>query len=182
MIKHHLKIALRSLRRQKVLSFINVLGLSLGLACFILFLLYSVNEFSYDRFHKQADNIYRVYRWTEAMNGQDAEGDVYLPMPLGPALKQDFPDVQEYVRMQEAWGESYVRIDGKVSRVNVSFADPQFFSVFDFPFQSGNAATALNGLRNVVLTEKMARQLFGTQNAVGKNFEMKWDDVYEPLP
>src|SRR5688572_13341662 len=155
MIKHHFKIALRSLRRQKVLSFINVLGLSLGLACFILFLLYSVNEFSYDRFHKQADDIYRVYRWTEPMNGEDAEGDVYLPMPLGPALKQDFPDVQEYVRMQEAWGESYVRIDGQVSRVRFSMADPQFFSVFDFKFKSGNPRTAINGLHDVVLTEKI---------------------------
>lgn len=181
MIKHHFKIAIRSLRRQKVLSFINVLGLSLGLACFILFLLYSVNEFSYDRFHKQADDIYRVYRWTEPMNGEDAEGDVYLPMPLGPALKQDFPDVQEYVRMQEAWGESYVRIDGQVSRVQFSMADPQFFSVFDFKFKSGNPRTALNGLYDVVLTEKIARQLFGTENAVGKTFEIKWDDKYEPF-
>jgi putative ABC transport system permease protein len=181
MIKHHFKIAIRSLRRQKVLSFINVLGLSIGLACFILFLLYSVNEFNFDRFHKQADNIYRVYRWTEAMQGEPAEGDIYLPMPLGPALKQDFPDVQEFVRMQEAWGESYARIEGKVSRVNFSFADPQFFSVFDFKFKSGNPRTALNGLYDVVLTEKLARQLFGSENAVGKTFELKWDDVYQPF-
>jgi putative ABC transport system permease protein len=181
MIKHYFKIAIRSLRRQKVLSFINVLGLSLGLACFILFLLYSVNEFSFDRFHKQADDIYRVYRWTEAMNGEDASGDVYLPMPLGPALKQDLPDVQEFVRMQEAWGESYVRIDNKVSRIRFSFADPQFFSVFDFKFRSGNPANALNDIHSVVLTQKIARQLFGSQNAVGKTFDIKWDDQYEPF-
>jgi putative ABC transport system permease protein len=181
MIKHHLKIALRSLRRQKVLSFINVLGLSLGLACFILFLLYSVNEFSFDRFHKKADNIYRVYRWTEAMNGHDAEGDVYLPMPLGPALKKDLPDVQEFVRMQEAWGESYVRIDNKVSRILFSFADPQFFSVFDFKFSSGNHANALNDIHSVVLTQKIAKQLFGPENPVGKTFDVKWDDVFEPF-
>jgi putative ABC transport system permease protein len=181
MIKHHFKIALRSLRRQKVLSFINVLGLSLGLACFILFLLYSVNEFSYDRFHKQADNIYRVYRWSEAMNGEDASGDVYLPMPLGPALKQEFPDVQEYVRMQEAWGESYVKINGKVSRIGFTFADPGFFSVFDFKFKSGNPANALSDLHNVVLNETTARQLFGAENPVGKTFEVKWDDTFEPF-
>lgn len=181
MIKHHLKIALRSLRRQKVLSAINVLGLSLGLACFILFLLYAVNEFSYDRFHKEADNIYRVYRWTAPMNGEDAEGDVYLPMPLGPALKKDLPDVEEFVRMQEAWGESYVRIDGKVTRMGFSFADPQVFSVFDFKFKSGNAKTALNDIHNVVLTEKTARQLFGAENPVGKIIEIKWDSAYEPF-
>ena len=70
MIKHYFKIALRSLGRQKVLSFINISGLSIGLACFILFLLFAVNEFNFDRFHKNASNIYRVYRWTEAMKGR----------------------------------------------------------------------------------------------------------------
>jgi putative ABC transport system permease protein len=61
MIKHYFKIALRNLGRQKILSFINISGLSIGLACFSLFLLYAVNEFSFDRFHKNADNVYRVY-------------------------------------------------------------------------------------------------------------------------
>src|SRR6267378_7565952 len=98
MLKHYFKIALRNLARQKVLAFINILGLSLGLACFILFLLYAVNEFSFDRFHKNEASIYRVYRWTEAMQGEDASGDIYLPMPLGPALKQDLPDIENYVR------------------------------------------------------------------------------------
>ncbi len=181
MIKHFVKVALRSLRRQKVLSTINVLGLSMGLACFILFLLYAVNEFSYDRFHTQADDIYRVYRWKEAVNGQEASGDVYLPMPLAPALKQDLPDVQEYVRMQEPWGDSYVRIGDKVSRVRFTLADPQIFSVFDFKFKSGNSKTALNDIHNVVLTQKTARQLFGSENPVCKTFEVKWDDQFEPF-
>ena len=82
MIKHYFKIALRNLGRQKILSFINISGLSIGLACFSLFLLYAVNEFNFDRFNKNADDIYRVYRWSEAMNGQDAIGDVYMPSPL----------------------------------------------------------------------------------------------------
>src|SRR4026209_2613072 len=112
MIKHYFKIALRNLGRQKVLSFINISGLSIGLACFALFLLYSVNEFSFDRFHKNADNIYRVYRWTEAMNGEDPEGDTYTPSPLGPAMKADLPDVKEYVHLRESWGESFIKVDG----------------------------------------------------------------------
>ena len=69
-----------------MLSLINILGLSVGLACFSLFLLYSVNEFNFDRFHKNADNVYRVYRWSDAMEGREAGGDVYMPSPLGPAL------------------------------------------------------------------------------------------------
>ena len=79
--------------KYKVFSFINVFGLSIGLACFILFLLFAVNEFNFDRFHKNAASIYRVYRWKEAIKGQDAGGDVYMPSPLGAAMKQDLPGI-----------------------------------------------------------------------------------------
>src|SRR5215510_15891658 len=120
MIKHYFKIAVRNLFKQKALSFINVFGLSVGLACFILFLLFAVNEFRFDRFHMKADNIYRIYRWTIAMNGQQPEGDPYLPVPLGPAMKQDLPDVKDFVRIQLGWGEGFVRIDNKVTRESVS--------------------------------------------------------------
>src|SRR5215510_2936739 len=109
MIKHYFKIALRNLGRQKVLSFINISGLSIGLACFALFLLYAVNEFSFDRFHANGKNIYRVYRWTDGMNGEEPEGDVYLPSPLGPAMKAEFPDVSNYARIRDGWGQSFVR-------------------------------------------------------------------------
>src|SRR3982751_2385887 len=114
MIRHYCKIALRSLSRQKALSFINISGLSIGLACFILFLLFAVNEFNFDRFHKNASNIYRVYRWTEAFQGRDPEGDVYLPSPLGPAMKQDLPEVVNYTRLRDGWGHNFVKIDDKV--------------------------------------------------------------------
>src|ERR1700741_3795509 len=119
MLKHYFKIAIRNLGRQKGLSFINIFGLSLGLACFSLFLLYAVNEFNFDRFHKNASNIYRVYRWSEAMGGQEASGDVYMPSPLGPAMKNDLPDVVNYVRFREAWGESFIKVDGNVRRMHV---------------------------------------------------------------
>src|SRR5678816_4934987 len=129
MIKHYLKIAFRNLARQKILTAINIAGLSIGLACFSLFLLYAVNEFSFDRFQKNAKNIYRVYRWTEAMQGDPATGDVYLPMPLAPALEQDLPDVKNFVRLQEAWGESYIKTGDKIDRIRVSFDDQQIFSM-----------------------------------------------------
>src|SRR5678815_4405930 len=139
MIKHYFKIAVRSLVKQKALAFINVFGLSVGLACFILFLLFAVNEFNFDRFHKNVDNIYRVYRWTIAMNGQQPEGDPYLPAPLGPAMKQDLPEVKNFVRVQQfSWNKSFVRADNKVSRQTVTAADAQIFSVFSFPLKYGN--------------------------------------------
>ena len=181
MVKHYFKIALRNLSRQKGLAFINILGLSVGLACFSLFLLYAVNEFSFDRFHKEAKNIYRVYRWTEAMQGDPASGDVHLPMPLAPAMKDELPDVQNYVRIQEAWGDSYVKIGSKIDRIRVSFADPQIFSLFSFKLLSGEPSTALKGAHNIVLTEKMAKQLFGNTNPVGQTIQIKKEEVFEPF-
>jgi putative ABC transport system permease protein len=181
MLKHYIKIALRNLVKQKGLTVINILGLSIGLACFILFLLYSVNEFTFDRFHKNANQVYRVYSWWEPMNGQDADGDTYMPMPLGAAMKQDLPDVENYVRLRENWGENFVRAENKVTRIGVTFADPQFFSVFSFKLKSGDPNTALKDFRNIVLTEKIAKRLFGNSDPIGKTVEIKLEDKFEPL-
>jgi putative ABC transport system permease protein len=181
MIKHYFKIALRSLGRQKLLSLINILGLSVGLACFSLFLLYSVNEFSFDRFHKDADNIYRVYRWSDAMEGREAGGDVYMPSPLGPAMKAELPDVKEYVRMREPWGQSFIKVEGNVRRMPVSYADPSIFSVFSFPLKYGNAEGALKQLQNIVVTKDKAKELFGTDNVVGRTIEIKIDENFVPF-
>src|SRR3984893_688450 len=105
MILHYLKIAIRNMAKQKILAFINIFGLSVGLACFSLFMLYAVNEFSFDRFHKNASHIYRVYEWTEGLKGSEPGGDAWLYMPLGPAMKKDFPDVENYVRYQQSFDE-----------------------------------------------------------------------------
>jgi len=181
MIKQYFKIAIRNLVKQKGLALINVLGLSIGIACFSLFLLYAVNELNFDRFHEKGDQIYRVYRATEAMGDEKAEADVYLPMPLGPALVQDIPDVASFVRMSEGWRPDFVKVDGKIGRLEVSFADPNFFQFFSFELTKGNAATALKELRNIVLTEESARQLFGNKDAMGKIIEIKLEDEFEPF-
>lgn len=181
MIKHYFKIALRNLSRQKVLSLINIVGLSLGLACFSLFLLYAVNELNFDRFHKKASSIYRVYRWTDAMSGREASGDVYMPSPLGPAMKAELPDVAEYVRLREGWGESFIKADGSVRRMEVTYADPSFFNVFSFPLKYGTAQGALKEFQNIVVTRSKAKELFGTDNAMGRTIEIKIDDIFVPF-
>jgi len=181
MLKNYFKIALRNLARQKVLTFINVFGLSVGLACFTLFMLYAVNEFSFDRFHENADRIFRVYRWSEAISGDDAEGDPYMPMPLGPALKQDFADVENFVRFRDAWGEDFTRVNNAVSRLGVTYADPQIFSVFSFRLLRGDPATALQDAHSIVLAEKTALRLFGETDPVGKMLEIKVEDKFEPF-
>ncbi|MBL0183379.1 MAG: ABC transporter permease [Chitinophagaceae bacterium] len=181
MIKHYFKIALRNLGKQKGLSFINIFGLSVGLACFTLFLLYAVNEFSFDRFHKNAKNIYRVYYHRDAVHGEEARSSSYLPIPLGPAMKENFPEVEDFVRIKDSWDQVFVKADNKVSRSKISAADPQFFSVFSFKILYGNPVDPLKGLHDVVLTKEKALQLFGEANAVGKTIDIKIDDGFEPF-
>jgi putative ABC transport system permease protein len=179
MIRHFLKITLRNLGRQKVLSVINVSGLSIGLACFILFLLYAVSEFSYDSFHVNKDDIYRVYRHSLPKGDGAADYDPYVPMPLGPALKQDMPDIKNYVRMQQGWSAGRVKANGRMSMQSISFADPQFFSIFSFPLRSGNPATVLQDQRSIVLTEEIATELFGKKDPVGELIEIELDGKSE---
>jgi putative ABC transport system permease protein len=181
MVKIYFKIAIRNLAKQKTLAFINIFGLSVGLACFSLFMLYAVNEFSFDRFHKKGNNIYRMYLWFEAKGEEEAHGMSYHPMPLGPAMKQDLPDVENYVRIREGWGENFIKADNKVSREEVSYADPSFFSLFSFKLKSGSPATALKDLHSIVLTEATAEKLFGKINPVGKTVEIKTEDKFEPF-
>src|SRR3954447_24657431 len=139
MIIHYFKIAVRHMRKQKIPAFINIIGLSIGIACFTLFLLYAINEFSFDKFNKNAANIYQVYSTSQGQNGSGEIYGTYLPMPVGPALKQDFPEVENYVRLQGGSGNTFVKLsDNDVRRLNVSYADPELFSVFSFQFIYGN--------------------------------------------
>jgi len=178
MFFHYIKIAWRNLVRHRVLTFINVSGLSVGLACFSLFLLYAVHELSYDRFHEQASSLYRVYDWwdLEGRSGREPSATT----PLGPALKSDLADVEDFVRIQGGF-ERLVRTGNRVNRIRVSFADPQFFSLFTFPLLEGNAATALADQHSIVLTQARAIQLFGKTDVVGETVEIQNNGAYEPF-
>ncbi|MEP7143882.1 MAG: ABC transporter permease [Ferruginibacter sp.] len=179
MLIHYIKIAFRNLAIQKIPAFINIVGLSIGLACFSLFLLYAVNEFSFDRFHKNAGSIYRVYEWSEGIPGADTRGDAGMYMPLGPAMKQDLPDVKNFVRYQGSWDQKFVKTNTTSGRLPLAFADPQLFTVFSFKLLFGDPVNALKDLRNVVVTRDRALQLFGETNVIGKILEIKVDKDFE---
>jgi putative ABC transport system permease protein len=181
MFKNYFKVALRNLTKQKLLSFISVFGLAVGIGSFCLFMLYAVNEFSFDSFNKNAGNVYRVTIWAQGKVGDAAHGGSYQPMPLGPTMKKDLPGVETYVRFKEDLGESFIKAGNQVSREHISFADPAFFSVFAFKLTSGNATTALQDLHSVVLTEATAKKLFGNTNPVGKIIEIKTEDDFIPF-
>jgi len=173
MLKHYFLIATRNLAKQKILAAINIFSLSIGIACFSLILLYAINEFNFDRFHKDSGNIYRAYRLSQPMDGSELSADVYMPMPLGPAMKQELPGIKNYVRMQEGWRGSFVKSGDQIIQVPVSFADPEFFTVFSFPLRYGSATSVLKDLHDVVLTQKTAEKLFGKVNPVGKTIQIK---------
>ena len=178
MFKNYFKIAWRSLAKQKTLSFINLFGLSVGIACFNLFMLYAINEFSFDGFHKNANNTYLVLDENGKQNIKALQGAIYTPMPLGPAMKQELPGVANYVRYIQPF-ETFVKIKNEVRRENIAYADSSFFHVFSFKFQYGNAKSAFSGLHSMVLTEETAQRLFGKTNAIGESFQLKMGDVFE---
>ncbi|THU34847.1 FtsX-like permease family protein [Niastella caeni] len=178
MIKHYIKIAFRNLAQQKVLTGINISGLSIGIACFSLFLLYAVHEFSYDRFHQNADRLYRVVEWWEGKDRAPG-GSGSVCTPVGPALKKDFPDVEYAVRMKG--NGCLARIKDNIFHTSITFADKDFFDIFSFPLLYGNTQTALQDPRHIVLTKENALQLFGTTNVVGKTLELKTDSAFEPF-
>jgi putative ABC transport system permease protein len=179
MLQHYIRIAIRNLAKQKLLTFINVAGLSLGLACFSLILLYAVNAFSYDRFQKNAARIYRVNEVYTQDNGSES-AEHADNMPLGPALEKEFPDVAHAVRITHE-SETVMKVDDQVTRIPLSFADPAFFSVFTFPLLAGNPGTALKDPHAIVLTRSRAVQLFGKTDVIGKTVLIKVDTAFQPF-
>ena len=167
-MKNYLKIALRNLARHKAFSLINLLGLSIGMACCILILLFVRSELSYDRSHEKADRIWRVTR--EWLN-DDGVSNLHLghvAPPIGPLLAGDFSDIQEMVRIQTPGQLLVSGRDRHFLEGGVIFADENFFKVFTFPLLKGDPATALKNPYTVVITEKTAKKYFGDENPMGQ--------------
>ncbi len=167
MLKNYFKIALRNLFRHKVSSFINLFGLTVGLACCLLISIYIIDELSYDRYHENADRIYRVTR-----NFLNRDGSVNLHLghvapPFGPLLSNDFPDIEEVVRMRQNTLTFKVG-DQLFSEENVFFAEDNIFNVFTIPVIKGDPKTALSNPFSIMLTEEMAHKYFGNEDPMGK--------------
>lgn len=167
MLKNYLKTAWRNLFRNKFYSFINIAGLTAGLAIGILILLWVQDELSFDSFHKNGDNIYRV----ELFGGTGASKQIWesAAAPMGPLAKQELPEVQDQVRVTDNWFFSLYKYKEKVfGEQNVAFADPSLFNIFDFPLVEGNTAKPFVNDNSVVITKKTAQKYFGTDYAIGK--------------
>ena len=168
MFKNYFKVALRNLWKNKGFSAINIIGLAVGIAVCLLITLYVMDELSYDKYNEKADRIYRV------------DGDIQFggnhfilavaPDPMGPTLKKDFPQVEQYVRFRGYEGLLVKKGAENVQESNVIYADSTLFDVFTLPMTDGDPKTALAAPYSLVITEDMAKKYFNTTaNVVGKS-------------
>ena len=168
MLKNYLKIALRNLLRHKGYSLINILGLAVGMASCILILLYVHDELSYDKYHEEADQIYRVTREWFNSDGTSSLHLGHIAPPIGPLLKNDFPDILQMARINSG-GNPLLRHGDKVfQEERFYFADPNIFEIFTLPLLKGDPQNALADPNGVVLTPAMARKYFGDEEPLGQ--------------
>lgn len=165
MWKNYLKIAWRNITRSKGYAFINIAGLGIGMAASILILIWVQFEMSVDRFHENSDRVYANWRNAE-MQGEVFTWD-YTPAPYASAMKEQFPEVEEVARITE-WDEQLLTVGENNYYEETTFTDPGFFKMFSFEALEGDPVASLTEPGNIVLTESVAKKLFGDAPAMGK--------------
>ena len=177
MIKHYFKIVLRNLWRNKTYSFINIFGLTLGLVCFLLIALYVFDELTYDGFHQNANNIYRVVETKVSPQGKESKiaAVSYKISEQSPVL---IPEVKKAARFS-AFGRSNVSDPSSTNTFYEMFnlANQDFLTVFDFKLLEGNRATALTAPRSVIMTEEAAKRIYGVSSVLGKTLRIDRDSL-----
>ncbi|HEV7347727.1 ABC transporter permease [Telluribacter sp.] len=180
MIKNYLKIAWRNIIRNKTFSAINILGLSVGLTCCMLLLLYIRSELSYDKHHEHADNLYLL--GLKSVIGQSAGREFATsPAPYAPTLKSEYPEIEESTRLFAPENKALIQVREQGKQV-LSFyeskgyqVDSNFFNMFSYEFVEGSAANALADRNSVVLSEEVAQKLFGNSPALDKMVRISGD-------
>jgi len=170
MFKNYLKTTFRNTTRHKGYSFINLAGLAIGMACTLLILIWVKDELSYDRFHENCKDIYRIMSYgTKYM----IEGTDGTPAPLAPAVKEEVPGIVNYARFSDVPKLVFKYGDKVFYETRGLIADPSIFDIFSFPFVKGDPKTAFTEPLDIVITEKMANKYFGSEDPVGKTMEIE---------
>ncbi|PHN05259.1 ABC transporter permease [Flavilitoribacter nigricans] len=175
MFTNYLKTALRHLAHHKLNTFINISGLAMGVACLLLAVTYWLDERSFDNFHENTDQLYRITTKLVDREGSDPKMTGGSGQVQGPAFREAVPEVQDYVRV--LGGDIYgdVRHEREVLNLQMLFVDDNFLEMFTFPALQGNPATALDELNSIVLSESTAMRFFNTTDAVGKLLHLDAD-------
>ena len=174
MLKNYFKIAIRNLMKNKVFSFINIFGLSIGLTCCMLIALYIVHELSYDSYHKNVDRLYQL--GTTFIISGEQHRTANTPAPMANAVQQEFPEIEKTTRLLSTFLDDevllrYTSSENKIKSFYESkafLADSTFFQLFSYNFKEGNPLTALSNPNSVVLSEEIAKKLFGNEPALNK--------------
>ncbi|KGE15450.1 ABC transporter permease [Sphingobacterium deserti] len=186
MIKNYIKIAWRSLRKNKGFTAINILGLSIGMAAAMLVFLWVSSEVNFDRFYAKTDRLYAV----GTREPLDKEISVFFstPKPLAPVIKNEFPEVRNTTRISRTSGFLFTVDDKKLTTREGAFVDSSFLTMFGLPLLSGNPKDILKDPSSIVLSEELATKLYGTTDVVGKsltldrNENLTVEGVLKPIP
>jgi putative ABC transport system permease protein len=174
MLRNFFVIAIRNLRRNKIFSTINILGLAVGMASAMLIGLWIQDELGFDRFHDKEDRLYMAYRME---NDKGVLRTInYTPKVLALTLKSEYPEIENVVRMRNV--NFLMTVADRHFNVPGNFTDPGFLSMFSFPLLEGNPATALSGPSDIVITASLAKRLFGNGPAYGKQIKIDSVDLF----
>ncbi len=181
MLKNYFKIAWRNLVNNKADSLINIVGLSIGMAACLLILEFVSFELSYDRFNKNAPDIYRVAN-DRYQNGKLVQHGTITYSAVGPAMKADFPEIQNNTRVEPLSSLILINDDKKLEVKESFAADNEFLSVFSYPLLAGNPKTALKEPNNIILTETLAKKIYGVRDQdysslLGKTIKLNTDSL-----
>jgi len=179
MLKNYLKIAIRSLKRRKTYAFINIAGLAAGLACCMVMLLYVSNESSYDRYHQDADRLYRVLEYRKVPAGEFCRAGISAMVAT--VLDEHYSQVEETARIFPVHNVLIQRDQRRSFEDRVVYTESSLFRVLTIPFLEGNPDTALKDSTGVVLSECMAEKYFGEENPIGKRIAVKdpaWNRMF----
>lgn len=176
MLHNYLKIAFRSLWRNKIHSIINVLGLSLGIVCCILIALFVKDEWTFDTFHSKADRIYRVYVREDYGENQQFFNTV-TPLPMGPALVDNLPEVESYLRLVKMGTQ--VKVGDNQFSETLTMAERNLFSMFDFELLEGDRERVLSSKNNVVISDWLAKKYFGDADPINKVISIQIGENFE---
>ena len=192
MLTNYIKVAIRSILRNKLTSFINIAGLAFAIVCSILIFMFIADELHYDRYNSKIDRMYRVTRDFLSPDGSVSLHLGHVAPPLGPLLKNDFPDFEVVARTLNAGGLFAIREGSReVKSFNENetyYAEPEIFKVFDIDVKEGNPENALSEPFKVMLSEKIAKKFFGEESAVGKQllaaneYDVEVTGVYADFP
>ncbi len=175
MFPKYLESVYRHFLKNRKFVLLNILGLAVGLSGFILIMAYVIDEYSHDGFHTRSERTYRLY--DALRTGTTA----LTPIPWGPALKQRFPEIEDYVRVR-IFNEVSFRTGGEIQRTDrVIAADSSFFEVFSFPLIAGDRKNVLRDQSGIVVTDEFARRNFPGRNALGERIEVSIFGMYVPF-